>query len=89
MYAAQHLLLAFVPSPLLRLGAGALPGLACNSIGPRSGGFLPRGDSCAGRLMAVGSGRLMVTGKRASELKTLDGSRRIPLLLVPEKNSNL
>ena len=86
--AAQYLLSAFEASPLPQLGAARLPVLACNSIGPRRGGFLPRGDSWAGRLTAVGSGREMLSGKRAIEVRTLDGSLRT-FLLVSEKDSAL
>ena len=86
--AAHYLLSAFESYPLLQMGAGGLPVLACNSIGPRKGGFLPRGDNWAGRLTAVGSGREMLSGKRAIEVRTLDGSLRT-LLLLPEQNSGL
>ena len=56
---------------LLTRPAAASPVLACKSIGPHNGGFLPSGDNCDGDLLTrTESGSMSLVGKRVGVLVT-------------------
>ena len=69
---AQHNSKLHLPSALLSVASGMpaeSPVLACRSIGPHKGGFLPKGDSCDDCLLTrLGSGSVSLAGGRVGRL---------------------
>jgi len=72
---ARHNSKLHLPSALLSVAAppAGLPAesavLACRSIGPHKGGFLPKGDSCDDCLLTrLGSGSMSLAGVRVGRL---------------------
>ena len=89
---ARHKSKLHLPSALLSIAAPPAglpvesPVLACRSIGPHKGGFLPKGDSCDDCLLTrLGSGSVSLAGVRVGRLAATgptsnrgDGQREQP-----------